>query len=555
MHRRASIVLAAALAVVAVTVWVHAPCLNNQFLDWDDDAYLALAGQHPGLTPATIRWAFTTTQPYYYQPLAWLSHVADLRIWGRQPWGHHLGNLLLHGANTALVFLFVWMLGAWAPSWNWNARLAAASAVALVFGIHPLQVESVAWVAERKNVLCGFFFLSSLCAYLCYAAPPRQPRRGWWWAWMGLSVAALLSKPMAMSLAPVMLVLDYFPLRRHAARGWKPLLIEKGVLILACAADAAITFVAQAQSASVSSLQELGIAQRGLTAARGIIFYLWKLVWPAWLSPYYPGGGHPAFLQKEYAVPVAVVVVICGVCLWRWKRTPALPAAWGAFLALVLPVSGLFQAGAQAVADRFMYLAMAPLLLLAAGAFGWIWNRSGMLARTGWVLALAAEMSFFAVRTREQIPIWHDPGIFWKSIVGRFPESGVANLHYARVLAGERRFDEGRPYAEQAAAVLQDDPRALAVLGLFRLKTHQYDRAAAVLERALRIDPAATGARYNLAGAYSRLGRLAEACETLRQLLAQDPRYGSLAARDAEFNDLRQSAEYGPKFQALLGTP
>jgi tetratricopeptide (TPR) repeat protein len=555
MDRRASIVVAVALAVVAITVWVHAPCLKNQFLDWDDDEYLAQIARHPGLTLETFRWAFTTVVPFYYQPLAWLSHAVDVELWGRQPWGHHLTSLGLHGLNTALVFLFVWMLGAGLASWKWKARLAAAAGVALVFGIHPLQVESVAWVAERKNVLCGFFFLAGLCAYLRHARPGQPPRGSWWWASMALGVAALLSKPMAMSLAAVMLALDFFPLRRQQTLGWGRLLREKSVLIAACAADAAITFFAQAKSEAVSSLHDLGMAERCLVAARGIIFYLWKLLWPAWLSPYYPGGGTASIFQAEYGVPAMLVALICGVCLWRWKRTPALLAAWMAFLALIVPVSGLFQAGEQAVADRFMYLAMVPPLLLAAGACVELWRRFGTPAGAALVLALGAELSFFGVRSREQIPLWHDQEVFWQSIVARFPQSGVANLHDARVLAGEGRFEEGLPRALQAAAVMPEDPRALAVAGLFYLKTHDYDHAVTTLQQTLELDPTLTGARYNLACAYCRLRRLGEAFEALRQLLAQDPRYAPLAARDAELNDLRQSPDYGPQLRVLLRPP
>ncbi len=553
MNRRAGIVVALALAVVAVTVWVHAPCCRNQFIDWDDDQYLALAEQHTPLSPATVRWAFTTAVPFYYHPLAWLSHVTDCQVWGLNPWGHHLTSLVLHGLNTALVFVFVWMLGAWVPSWNWKERLAAAAGVALVFGIHPLQVESVAWVAERKNVLCGFFFLASLCAYLQALGSPRH--RGWWWAAMGLGVAALLSKPMAMSLAAVMLAMDFYPLRRHETMGWGRLLREKSLLIAACVADAGITFFAQAQSKTVSSLQELGLGERCLVAARGIIFYLWKLVWPAWLLPYYPGGGTVTIFQAEYGVPAVLVALICAVCLWKGKRIPALPAAWGAFLVLILPVSGLFQAGAQAVADRFMYLAMIPLLLLAAGACVWLWNRSSILMRAMLAILLAAEISFFGVRSRQQIPLWHDKTVFWQSVLARFPDSGVANLHYARTLAEQRRFDEAMPYAQQAVAVMPDDALAHAVMGLLYLKTHAYAAAVPALQDALRLKPGFSVAQYNLACAYCRLGALRESYETLAPLLARQPEFGQLAGRDSELKDLRQSPEYGPKLRGMLGAP
>ncbi len=552
MKARAGIVVAVALAVVAITVWVHWPCGRNQFLDWDDDEYLGFVTQHPRLSLETVRWAFTTAVPFYYQPLTWLSHVADYQLYGLQPRGHHLTNLVLHGLNTALMFLFVWMLGESIPTWGWNERLAAAAGVALVFGIHPLQVESVAWVAERKNVLCGFFFIGSMCAYVRYAQ--QGQRGGWWWTSMGLGVAALLSKPMAMSLAAVMLALDFFPMRRQLARGWGPLLREKALLIVACVVVAGITFFAQSKSDAVTSLQQLSVGERPLVAVRGMVFYLWKLIWPAWLSPYYPLGD-ASITQIEFWVPLAIISAIVGVCIWQRRRVPALLAAFFAFVVLILPVSGLFQAGAQAVADRFMYLAMVPLLLLAAGAGVWLWNRFGLLVRAGLTLLLAAEISYFAFRAREQAPIWHDSEVFWTYVLAHFPESAIANLHYARVQVQKSRFDLAVPYALQATRTLPEDARGHSVLGLVYLKTHDFSNAVTELQVTIRLKPDLSGARYNLACAYCRLGRLEDAYETLRELLTVDSRFGQIAARDSELSGLRQSPEYGPKLRELIGPP
>ena len=203
---RMILVPALALMVMAITVWVQWPCVHGGFLNWDDDLYLEEVARHPQLSWQTITWAFSTTVPFYYHPLTFLSHVADHQLWGTDPWRHHLTSLLLHGLNAGLVLLFVWLLlenvGA-----SVGERVALACGVALVFGLHPLQVEAVAWLAERKTVLCAFFSLMSLCAYLQMTR--RLSSRGWWWATTLLFTAALLAKPMAMSLPLVMLILDF----------------------------------------------------------------------------------------------------------------------------------------------------------------------------------------------------------------------------------------------------------------------------------------------------------------------------------------------------------
>ena len=236
--RSTRMVLILALAVAAITICAHWGCVHGGFLNWDDDLYLEEVAWHPQLSWQTITWAFSAAVPFYYHPLTFLSHVADHQLWGADPCGHHLTNLLLHGLNSGLVALFVWLLME-NVSASFGERLALACGVALVFGLHPLQVEPVAWLAERKTLLCGFFSLLSLCAYLQMTRRPSSCR--WRWATTLLFAAALLAKPMAMSLPLVMLALDFCPLRRHeitpavgfACRrtgGWLRLMREKLLL-------------------------------------------------------------------------------------------------------------------------------------------------------------------------------------------------------------------------------------------------------------------------------------------------------------------------------------
>ena len=590
IQRSTRLILILALAVAAITVWAYWPCVHGGFLNWDDDSYLGEATRHPQLSWQTVAYAFSTAVPPYYHPLSFLSHVADYQLWGMNPWGHHLMNLLLHGLNSGLVVLFVWLLleniGA-----SFGERVALATGVALVFGLHPLQVEPVAWVAERKTMLCGFFSLLSLCAYLQMVLQPS--RRVWRVGMTLLFVAALLAKPMAMSLPLVMLALDFCPLRRHKTVGWWALCREKTLLIGLSAVDLVLTVTGQARFGAMMTMHAHSVVERCLAASRGFIFYLWKLIWPGWLCPFYPLGGTMTLLQAEYFVPVILVALISVLVVWSGKRAPALLAAWCAYLALLVPVSGLMQVGSQAVADRFMYLAMlAPLLVLGWGGI-WLWRHLRAAGRSVLVLLVCSELIFLGVRTRQQIPVWRNSETLWSAVLDHFPRSGVAQVHLAMALAEQRRFEEALPHARAAFADAPDEPAARAmlenvcsqlavarverlrfaeatpyareslelngtnapvraVLGLIYLKTHKFAEAVPELQEALRLNANLPAARYNLACAYSRTGRFREAYEILQNLFSSQSQFAQPATRDVELAGLRADPAYGGRFQALI---
>lgn len=579
-----------ALAVAAITVWVHWPCVHGAFLNWDDDLYLNEITRHPRLSWQAVAWAFSTMLPFYYHPLTFLSHVVDHQLWGMNPWGCHLTNLLLHGLNSGLVVLVAWSLLE-NVSASFGERVALASGVALAFGLHPLQVEPVAWIAERKTVLCALFSLLSLYAYLQMTR--QRSRRVWWWGTTLLFAAALLAKPMAMSLPLVMLALDFCPLRRHETVGWWALWKEKALLIGLSVIDLVLTVIGQARSEAVMAMGAHNVGERCLAASRGFIFYLWKLIWPGWLCPFYPLGGMMTLLRAEYLVPVILVILISVLVFLLRKCAPALLAAWWIYLAMLVPVSGLMQVGSQAVADRFMYLAMlAPLLVLGWGGI-WLWRRMRAAGRPVFILLVCSELIFLGVRTHRQIPVWHNSETLWRAVIDPFPWSYVAQGHLALALAEQWRFEEALPHAQAAFAGAPDYPLARGVLadvcyelavarverrqfaealpfaqevlelnptnssiratiGLIHLKTRQFAEAVPELQDALRQNPELSAARYNLACAYSRTGRFVEAYETLQNLLLAQPQFAQLAARDSEFSGLRADPVFGGRFKALV---
>lgn len=550
MKREHALLGAVALAIGLTTVLLHWPSVRNGVVMWDDILYLETAAARQTVSPATVAWAFSTSGHDYYQPLTWLSHVIDHQAFGTDYRGHHAGNVLWHGANAVLVVLTVWLVLVATGRFSSTERWAVAAGVGLIFGIHPLQVESVAWIAERKNLLCGFFSLASLSAYLWYAQRTGDRRR--FWTMILLAAGALLSKPMAVSLPVVMLALDFYPLRRHTQEGWGRLVREKLLLIVMAVAFSLATFLSASEAGAVRALTDFGLLDRVLIAVRGVIFYVWKLLWPVWLSPLYVLGAWIEITAREFYLPVALFAGFTALALLTRQRAPALLAGWAAFLAWVVPVSGLIQAGGQAAADRYMYLAMLPLVLLIGFGCVWFYRRASWVGRSALFVLLGCELLFLGWRTCAQIPVWRNEETLFRKVLEYYPQSGIANLHVARTLLQQRRFAEALPHAQRAAQTLEDDGYADAILGLACLKSRHYAEAVPALQEVLRQQPEFWSSRYNLACALTRLHRFEEALTALEELLPRQPQFAPLAARDGEFAALRAHPHYGERFRALL---
>jgi protein O-mannosyl-transferase len=537
--------------VSALSLWVFRPVLANGFVDWDDQIYLAELIRMGRFSLSSLRWMWTSLQPFYLQPIVWMTHLADYQLWGLQPMGHHATNWMLHGVYVALVGTLVWILTGKAGRMRLRERLAMSLGVALVCGIHPLQVESVAWVAARNGLLCSVWMVAALCAYV--RAVGTGMNRRWWWATAALQAIALLTKPFAVSLPVVMFAMDFFPLRRNVSRNWWRLVQEKWLMI-AMSVAAAVGAISAPEH--LEGLHEYTLGARVLVAARGIVFYLWKLAWPSWLSPFYPLSNNVSLRNIEFLVPVLVCVAVTLIAVWQWKRAPVLLAAWGSYLALLLPVSGVVQVGGQAVADRYAYLAMTPILLIFGSGALWVWRRWGMAMGIMLGVVVAAWLMFLGVRTREQITVWHDDFTLWGAALAHFPNDPLANYNLALALLRAERLTEARVAAERAVANSDPHtpqlPMARGTLGAIYLATHDYGPAVEQLQQAIAADPTLWASRYNLACAYTRMGRLAEGYEVLQVVLAAQPEYVSLAARDVRLAALRNDPKYAARFSALV---
>src|SRR5207244_2221065 len=362
----------APLLVALFTLAAFLAALHTQFVNWDDKDNFLDNPHYRGLGWTHLRWMWTTHLGHYI-PLTWMTLGLDYLLWGMNPVGYHLTSLLLHAAN-AVVFFFVVrrILTRALPSLSEHGYALAVSSglAALVFAIHPLRVESVAWVTERRDVLSGLFYLVTILVYLRACEGEERGRR-WYWLAVATFVLALLSKSMVVNLPVVLLILDVYPLRRLGGSiGWwsapaRRVYVEKIPFVLLAAAASAIAVMAQSSVHAAVSLAQLSALDRLAVAAYGLSFYLWKTIVPLNLSPLYelrppvnPGA-------TPFILSYGVILAITAIILALRRRVPGLPAAWLVYVVVLLPVLGIVQSGPQIAADRYTYLAGLGWAILA----------------------------------------------------------------------------------------------------------------------------------------------------------------------------------------------
>jgi tetratricopeptide (TPR) repeat protein len=510
------------------TLLVFGGVRGHPFLNCDDQVYV-YKNPHVlgGLTRENAAWAFTTFHAANWHPLTWLSLQLDATLFGAdRAAGFHLTNVLLHAANAVLLFLALrGMTGA-----LWRSALAAA-----LFGLHPLRVESVAWIAERKDVLSGLFGMLALCAYAGYA---RRPGPGRYALVSAALLLGLLAKPMLVTLPFVLLLLDYWPLRRTAAS--RPpdspdpgtslasvprLVLEKAPLFLLAAASCAVTLVAQARGGAVRSLEVVPLPDRVAGALTAYVAYLGQTIWPVDLAPFYPLRRVP-LLSAEALGCAALLAAVTALCLWGWRRWPYLPVGWFWYLGTLVPVVGLVQVGIQARADRYTYLPSVGLFLAGVWGAADLLGRLPAPARALRAALAAAAVLLCAAGTRAQLDYWSDNVRLWEHTLD---VTGPVNAP-AQCGLGDALIDAGRPadaipHLEVSCRVMPDLARHHLLLGQALAAVGRDPEAAEELAEGLRGEPGDRPRRLLLAQALAGAGRTEDA---LRQFLA------ALSGRDAQ---------------------
>lgn len=566
-------------AILLATFFAYRGALDHGFVYWDTQHYVIENEHIRSLSWPNLAWMFTQSRVGMWHPLTWLSHAADHAVYGLDPSGHHLTNVVLHCLNSALVFALTYLLLSVIRLAR-TRRLIAAGIAGLFFGIHPQHVESVAWVAERKDVLCQLFSLSSLISYVIYAGTPPEERvkRSSRYAVALLSFClALLSKPMAVTIPLVLLILDVFPLKRiELSRGfrlitplpscWK-VALEKLPFFALAGIAVLLAVWAQGVSKAILPTAIISMQLRFFNAASAVIFYLMKLVIPVDLSPSYPILPLPGVQEGPLLlVPLLAIVGVTLVAIREWRRgREAWLACWTIFLVTLSPVVGIVQVGTQGAADRYTYLPTLPfLMLLGCGIAGLPALAPGRLQETlrigiGLACALVAAGLFFL--TQRQVEIWQDDNSLWSHAARIYPDDfGIQmSLGVARSRDGRHREAlEAYQHALEigdSAAVIRRYQRSELVSPYGRLYQRiaeaymtlgRYQEALAIYDHALRHDILLPLSRpaiyYNMAGLCVRLEQHDEAMAMVREALRLDPRHARAKALLVELQARERSS-------------
>jgi tetratricopeptide (TPR) repeat protein len=522
--RRITVDVVVALALAAVTVAVFAPALGHGWVDYDDDQNFLRNPHYRGLGPAQLRWMLTAVIMGHWTPLTWLTHGLDYVLWGMDPGGYHLVNVLLHAANAAVFFVLARrLLAAALPGAAPLPLRLGGAAAALLFALHPLRVESVAWITERRDVLAALFYLLTAFTWLRAAASEGRARRDWYFASLGLFALGLLSKSMLISLPLVLLVLDVYPLRRLDPRDWRSpaarrVLLETVPYLALAVATLAITTLTMRASVRVTSLDLYPPAARLAMAAYSLVFYPLKTLAPLDLRPMYELPLRVSLLEPPFLFAALAVVAITIALVAVRRRWPGGLAVWVAYALTLAPVSGLVHAGPQIAADRFSYLPSLGLcLLLGAGvAAGAARPR---LARLAPALA-AAWLASLAALTWSQVQIWRDTDTLFVYTLAVDPDCGWCHAQYGGALGNRGDLAGAIPHLQRAAALRPHRSRDQAHAGLALLRAGRAADALPYLERAVAGQPENLEAHANLGLALTEVGRPADAAPHLERAKA-----------------------------------
>jgi tetratricopeptide (TPR) repeat protein len=571
---------------VLITAISFAPAIKNEFVDWDDTQLIVENVHLRKLGWDQIRWMFTSFRMGPYQPLPWLSLALDYRLAGFNPALYHLTNVLWHGATVVGFFAIarrligaVWVRGA-EPAWRLDL---AASIASVLFAVHPLRVESVVWISERRDVLSGFFMVTAVWAYLRAVQPPRLGvSLGWLVVAYFLFAASLASKATGMCLPAVLSILDVYPLGR--LRDWPSLFRNRSARwiwaekipfwLLSVAAGAAAVY-GQRQAGAVVSLEAYGLTHRIALAGYASIFYVGKTLFPVWLSPLYeiPTDFRPGDLR--FVASCVAVLAVTGFAIWMGKRWPAFLVAWLSYLILLAPVSGLAQTGGQLAADRYTYLpCMSFAILLGGVVLRWSQDSAFLKSKSFspgsamWVVLLAISM-VFAPLTWRQTRVWQNTLTLWRHALDVNPMSSVACNNVAKALSRQQKLPEayrmlekalrlrpnnvdahnniavvmrrmgqpvaamqhyleaerGRPHSAEIQyniGVLLAEETHFDQLGFSQIES-QWEAGFGRFQRAIELNPDHVKARNDLGILCKKMGRLDEAIRYYQSALALDP--------------------------------
>jgi Tfp pilus assembly protein PilF len=554
--------LAICAGLIAITWAVFGQTLGHEFVNFDDPTYVSENDEvRAGLNWHGIAWAFTHIHSHNWHPLTTMSHMLDCQLFGLKAGTHHFVNVLLHSATAVLLFF---LLAQMTGSPSRTGSIWPSAFVAAIFAIHPLRVESVAWISERKDVLSGLFFVLTLLVYFYYT---RKPNIGRYLTMSILFACGLMAKPMLVTLPIILLLLDYWPLNRgqrsevrdqkNSTSRWTKLVVEKIPLFVLSIASAAATMVVQNEGVGLVRLEVLPLWWRITNALAAYLVYVWQMIWPANLALAYHHPGKLPVWEVAGAAALLIAVTLGGFALR--KRSPYLMVGWGWYLIMLLPVIGLVQVGGQAHADRYTYLPQIGLYI----AVTWgIVDLARFRHYPAPLLGAAAAIiiTALAVRAADQVWCWHDSERLWRHTLAVTKENDVAHLALGQLLLEQKRLDDaitelqivvarhpndvdarlklanalsekkGRmndAIGEYKAAAKIDAPNPDVETALANLLLEQgrIDEAIQYYRHVALLEPSSALAHYNLAVGLHRGRRLREAIFQYKEALKIDPKY------------------------------
>lgn len=560
--------------VSVMSFFVFLPSLRNGFVNWDDDAYVYENFFIRSFDAQFFKRAFLNFYAANWHPLTWISHAVDYAVWGLNPVGHHLTSIFLHAMNTFLVVLLAVTLlrgsgergernGLPKSFFTDRGTLLAGAVAGTLFGLHPIHVESVVWVSERKDLLSAFFFLVSLRSYVKYVAGTENEARilevfhnKHYLFSLAFFVLALSSKPMAVTLPVVLLILDWYPFKRmRSLRGARNVCMEKLPFFALSLVSSVVTFFAQRSGEAVVSLDVSPLSTRLIVAAQAVIWYLLKMICPVDLIPLYPYPHNVSFLSHQYLFPVLLVIAITSVVIVTNRKFWI--AVWGYYVVTLLPVIGIVRVGFQSMADRYTYLpSLGPFLAMGVVS-AWAYDRATSSGRRLLVKAIGAAavvaLISMSYMTQKQIRVWRNSLTLWNYVIEeKSKKVPVAYYHRGIAYSDERQYDmaiedyataialkpnyfeayinRGFAYSSQgqydraiedytAAISLRPDFRAYNNRGDAYISKGLFDMAIKDLNQAIRINPEFDSAYGNRGAAYYLSGRYREAVQDLSKAI------------------------------------
>lgn len=510
------------LCLIALIILIYGQVVSNDFINLDDDQYVTKnIHVQRGITAESIEWAFTRSHSSNWHPLTWISHTIDVDLYGLSPFGHHLTNLLLHILNTLLLFFVLRrMTGS-----VWKSGFVAA-----LFAVHPLHVESVAWVAERKDVLSTFFWLAAMLAYAYYAEKPNYKR---YIPVFALLALGLMSKPMLVTLPLVLLVMDYWPLRRISSpAAFRKMVMEKVPLFFLSAASSVVTFIVQQSAGSVKSIP---ITHRLVNASVSYAEYLIKMIWPSKLAVYYPYAMGPDQMLKAAAAVVILAAVTYAAVRLR-RDHPYILSGWLWYAIALVPVIGIVQVGRQAMADRYTYIPLTGIFFAIAWGVPNALKRlkSSSLVLTAASIAVIGVLSFL---TWVQVGYWKDSITLYEHTLGVTKNNYIIENNLGNELR-QRSELQGRTEAqrrEDLDSAIRHFKKAIELspnngehynnLGMALESKGRMDEALDLFKKAAEISPNLQEAHYNIGSTLLRKGLAQDSIEYFLETLEINPDY------------------------------